>query len=280
MKKINKKLLASISIVLMIGCASFLSGCIQEGTVGTGTLRLLITDKPADLDIIYARVNISMIEIHRADSSNDDEDEDDTNGENFTANANGEYKADVGENITFLGSASGGVEPYNWSWDLGDGNTSDEQNPTHNYSKEGIYNIILTVTDNSSEITMDETIAKIGQEDESDAGWIIIEDDLQTYDLIELQNVSKLLTEKINLTAGKYTQIRLTIESADIGLNISGTPQIYTLDIPSEKIKLVNSFWIKENETTVLTLDFDIYKSIHKAGNKYIMKPTIKVIEG
>lgn len=280
MKKINKKLLAIISIVLMIGCVSFLIGCIQEETVGTGTLRLLITDKPADLDIIYARVNISMIEIHRADSSNDNEDKDDNNGENFTANANGEYNADVGENITFLGSASGGVEPYNWSWDLGDGNTSDEQNPTHNYSKERIYNIILTVKDNSSEIAKDETIAKIGQEDESDAGWIIIEDDLQTYDLIELQNVSKLLAENTNLTAGKYTQIRLTIESADIGLNISGTPQIYTLDIPSEKIKLVNSFWIKENETTVLTLDFDIYKSIHKAGNKYIMKPTIKVIEG
>jgi len=274
-----KKIIMSISIILMIGCTCFLSGCIQEGTVGTGTLRLLITDKPADLDIVYARVNISMIEIHKADSNNDNED--DTNEENFTANANGEYKADIGENITFLGSASGGDEPYTWSWDFGDGNTSNQQNATHNYSTEGIYNVILTVTDNLGAIALDKTIAKIGQEEnESDAGWQIIVNKSQIFDLIQLQNVSQLLGEKTNLTAGKYTQIRLTITSAIIGLNISGNTTEYTLDIPSEKIKLINSFWINENETTVLTLDFDIYKSIHKAGNKYIMKPTIKVIEG
>jgi len=276
-----KKILISISIVLMIGCTSFLSGCIQEETVGTGTLRLLITDKPADLDIIYARVNISIIEIHRANSSNDDEDEDDTDEGGFIANANGEYKADVSENIHFLGYASGGEEPYNWAWHFGDGNTSNEQNPIHNYSTEGVFTVNLTVKDNKSAIAWDETIAKIGQEeDESNTGWQIIVNKSQIFDLIQLQNVSQLLGEKNNLTAGKYTQIRLTITSAVIGLNISGNITEYNLTIPSEKIKLINSFWINENETTVLTLDFNIYESIHKAGNKYILKPTIKVIEG
>ncbi|MCK5300431.1 MAG: DUF4382 domain-containing protein, partial [Thermoplasmatales archaeon] len=33
------------------------------------------------------------------------------------------------------------------------------------------------------------------------------------------------------------------------------------------------------NETTTLTLDFDVYESIHQTGSdKYIMNPTIKVI--
>ena len=37
---------------------------------------------------------------------------------------------------------------------------------------------------------------------------------------------------------------------------------------------------IENNETLILTLDFDIQKSVHKTGNdKYIFKPTIKIIQ-
>ena len=34
-----------------------------------------------------------------------------------------------------------------WSWDFGDGNTSNDMNPSHNYSSEGTYNVSLTVID-------------------------------------------------------------------------------------------------------------------------------------
>jgi len=34
-----------------------------------------------------------------------------------------------------------------WNWDFGDGNSSIEQNSSHNYASEGIYNVSLTVTD-------------------------------------------------------------------------------------------------------------------------------------
>ena len=34
-----------------------------------------------------------------------------------------------------------------WSWDLGDGNTSTEQNPSHTYAAEGTYTVTLSVTD-------------------------------------------------------------------------------------------------------------------------------------
>ncbi len=37
-------------------------------------------------------------------------------------------------------------EPDVWLWDFGDGNTSTEQNPTHQYQDGGFYNISLTVT--------------------------------------------------------------------------------------------------------------------------------------
>ena len=35
-----------------------------------------------------------------------------------------------------------------WSWDFGDGNTSTDQNPVHNYAAYGTYSVSLTVTDN------------------------------------------------------------------------------------------------------------------------------------
>jgi Zn-dependent metalloprotease/chitodextrinase len=36
--------------------------------------------------------------------------------------------------------------PTEWLWDFGDGNTSDEQNPVHQYTETGTYTISLTVT--------------------------------------------------------------------------------------------------------------------------------------
>ena len=35
-----------------------------------------------------------------------------------------------------------------WNWEFGDGETSDEQNPTHHYEEPGTYHVVLTVTDN------------------------------------------------------------------------------------------------------------------------------------
>ncbi len=37
-----------------------------------------------------------------------------------------------------------------WSWDFGDGNTSTEQNPVHDYNTPGKYTVTLTVTNNAS----------------------------------------------------------------------------------------------------------------------------------
>jgi len=99
----------------------------------------------------------------------------DDGDDEFEADAGGDYEAEVNETIQFYGSAEGGVEPYTWYWDFGDGYNSTEQNPTHAYSEEGEYEVILIVTDAENNTATDETEAEIGEEDddegfEADAG--------------------------------------------------------------------------------------------------------------
>ena len=79
----------------------------------------------------------------------------------FRANAHGPYRAEVGEDIQFMGSVSGGEEPYTYHWDFGNGDTSGDQNPQYNYSEVGIYTVNLTVIDTTSSVVYDETTATI-----------------------------------------------------------------------------------------------------------------------
>ncbi len=78
-----------------------------------------------------------------------------------TANANGPYSGIVDQQIQFTGSAFGGAAPYSWSWDFGDGSSSDMQNPVHTYTDIGEYTVTLTVTDDEGQIDTDETIAMV-----------------------------------------------------------------------------------------------------------------------
>jgi len=73
----------------------------------------------------------------------------------ITPDAGGPYSGYVNQNISFNGFVSGGIEPYTWEWDFGDGATASIQNPTHAYSVAGNYTAIMTVTDAESTTTSD-----------------------------------------------------------------------------------------------------------------------------
>ncbi|AKB54529.1 hypothetical protein A9239_09925 [Methanosarcina sp. A14] len=45
--------------------------------------------------------------------------------------------------IQFYDTSTG--SPTSWKWDFGDGSKSYHQNPTHKYSKAGVYMVSLTV---------------------------------------------------------------------------------------------------------------------------------------
>ncbi len=75
--------------------------------------------------------------------------------------ANGPYEGVVNETIQFSGSVIGGVEPYSWFWDFGDGETSNLQNPLHSFNNTGYYTVTLNVTDNESNFDADITSVSI-----------------------------------------------------------------------------------------------------------------------
>lgn len=111
---------------------------------------------------------------------------------------------------------------------------------------------------------------------EEEGGWINITfSDNQTFDLLELgaSNLEALLAAD-NVTAGKYTQLRVIIGEVKVTV---GSDNI-TAVLPSGKLKFVRPFEVFSDNTTTIILDFDAKKSVVVTGSgKYIVKPVVKL---
>jgi len=103
------------------------------------------------------------------------------------------------------------------------------------------------------------------------SGWITVIGP-KSIDLVKIKSVEELIGEA-NLSEGTYTQIRISV----IGATVTKNNLTYPVKIPSNTIKFVHPFEIKANETTTLLIDFNADQSIAEAGNKYILKPTVKI---
>lgn len=55
----------------------------------------------------------------------------------------------AGRSANFTGTASGGISPYAYSWNFGDGSTGAGQTVSHTYVSDGSYTTTLTATDNA-----------------------------------------------------------------------------------------------------------------------------------
>ena len=51
----------------------------------------------------------------------------------------------TGQDIRFDPRIGGGISPYSYEWDFGDGNTSTDVAPSHSYKSEGSYNVSFKV---------------------------------------------------------------------------------------------------------------------------------------
>lgn len=71
------------------------------------------------------------------------------------AHANGPYTGYYQQPVRFRSEAYGGIPPYTYHWDFGDGNTSGEPHPAHAYDAVGNYNATLTVHDSEGGVGVD-----------------------------------------------------------------------------------------------------------------------------
>ncbi len=144
-------------------------------------------------------------------------------------------------------------------------------------------------------VTIGEVQVHRGGDD--DGQWLVVASPGRTYNLLELVNGVIEQLGVAPLATGSYTQMRLIIgDDADEGMNILDQSHPYAnylidsqgecqrLRVPSGDrtgIKLVHGFEIVKGLTTDLVLDFDVDRSVVRAGNSgnWLLKPALKVID-
>ena len=112
----------------------------------------------------------------------------------------------------------------------------------------------------------------------------------RTCDLKKLETSEDVLGTA-SLPAGRYTQLRLVVQSATLFFDNASTGAACassipppagasaTLDIPSGEVKLAREFDVSTSATMTMLLDFDGNQSIHQTGNgRYMMSPVITVL--
>jgi hypothetical protein len=148
-------------------------------------------------------------------------------------------------------------------------------------SKESTGQLSILLTDapavyDSVIITFSEISAHI------DSDWVTVMHDPIRVDLLEWSNGRTLVLGSSDVPTGKYTQIRVKIDSAEIGVD----GLVYPLDVPSGAktgLKFGPQFTISEGSTFELVMDFDVNRSIVIMGSEkdpegYKLKPRIRVI--
>jgi PKD repeat protein len=114
------------------GTSSVANPTHSYATAGSFTVTLTVTDSSTPAQSRTASHTIVVASAVTAD---------------FTSTPSGPT---AGQTVTFTSTVSGGTTPYTYSWNFGDGGTSNVANPTHAYSTAGTFTVTLTVTDSST----------------------------------------------------------------------------------------------------------------------------------
>jgi len=136
-------------------------------------------------------------------------------------------------------------------------------------------------------ITIDEIQCHLGNQ------WIMCEEfeGPQIYDLLELTGGNSTLLGEFTLPVGNYTQIRFILDIPEVsspptnsGCYVkfadNSTEPLFAPSGNTTGYKAVGRFEVTANETLSVTADFDVSEpgTVHLAGSRYILKPTIKLI--
>ncbi len=106
-------------------------------------------------------------------------------------------------------------------------------------------------------------------------GWVTVSSAAKRYDLLALKRSgdSALLVDT-NLDAGTYDQIRLNI--SDVSVTANGKTQ--TAKLPSSTLKIVGNLVVLAGQTSSVSLDFLLDKSLHLTGaGTYVLAPVVRL---
>lgn len=124
------------------------------------------------------------------------------------------------------------------------------------------------------------------QEQDGGGNWIPLDilEGINPFILTDLQDGKEQTLALGHVDPGKYTQIRMGIDWVEITYTLNGEPQEpVRATLPSDKLKFVRPFNVEEEETTVITFDFIVDKSVVFTGGKkgeaekVMFKPVIKL---
>ena len=114
------------------------------------------------------------------------------------------------------------------------------------------------------------------QVQQGEGEWIKIDiaEDAGTFDLLDIKGIEQFLGET-EVDAGKYTQLRLTVEKIEVALD-GGKLQLANL--PSGVLRFVRPFDVVAGETVEILIDFDADRSVNVTGaGKIQVKPVVKL---
>ncbi|UCF12803.1 MAG: PQQ-binding-like beta-propeller repeat protein [Thermoplasmatales archaeon] len=174
------------------------------------------------------------------------------------ADADGPHYGLINNPMQFSGLARGGYQPYSWLWDFGDGNTSDEQNPTHTYTYPSNFTVTLTVTDNSSNTSDDSTWA-----------WIQASNDPP-----DKPSINGTINGAVGVEYD-YTFLTTDPDGNDIWYGVSwGGPaiRIYGPYLSGEELILSHS-WSEKGSYTIECHAFDVYGELSETATLEVTMP-------
>ncbi len=105
--------------------------------------------------------------------------------------------------------------------------------------------------------------------------WITLSSGTKTFNLLSLVNGMESVIGSASLSAGTYSQLRLTLGDT---CRVYSSGVMIALKVPSNEIKLNIHATIQANVTYKMVLDFDANRSFVSNAGGLILKPVIKVL--
>lgn len=139
--------------------------------------------------------------------------------------------------------------------------------------------LIVRLTDNPGDFEEVNVNIQEFRVETVEEGWINLPNvNTGIYDLLALQNGVEAVLVDDGFPSGRITQIRLILGDENT-VKVDG--KVFPLKTPGAQqsgLKLKVNAELESGSSLSILLDFDACKSVHQAGDKYILKPVIKAI--